>query len=84
MIASAKKKPKPKKAPPPPPVQRGGVGNFFRPPGGPIKVAQRVGILILALVEVPEAQILVPKSKLRIVVDGSLAQLVHQRPPRIA
>jgi len=31
-------------------VERGFVGNFFRPPGGPIKVAQRVGILILALV----------------------------------
>jgi hypothetical protein len=36
--------------PPPPPAERGFIGNFFRPPGGPIKVAQRVGILILALV----------------------------------
>jgi hypothetical protein len=31
-------------------VERGFIGNFFRPPGGPIKVAQRVGILIVALV----------------------------------
>jgi hypothetical protein len=51
-----KPKPKPRPAakvsapPPPPPVERGFIGNFFRPPGGPIKVAQRVGILILALV----------------------------------
>ena len=31
-------------------MKGGFIGNFFRPPGGPIKVAQRVGILILALV----------------------------------
>jgi len=49
-------KPKPRPAakvsapPPPPPAERGFIGNFFRPPGGPIKVAQRVGILIVALV----------------------------------
>jgi hypothetical protein len=50
--AAAKPKPKPKPAapPPPPPAKRGFISSFFKPPGGPIKVAQRVGILVLVVI----------------------------------
>ncbi len=35
--------------PPAPPPAKGGLIGFFKPPGGPVKVAQRIGIVIVVI-----------------------------------
>ena len=49
MTVTPKPKPAPKAPPPPPPPKRGALASFLTPPGGPVKVAQRIGILLIVV-----------------------------------